>query len=102
MSHKVRLAVLVLVLANLLASTAFALPHASRPAPVRAGGATAVWEWLVGLFAPAALFTQDPGTGMMMQKAGSHMDPDGAPLSGTIYSSSTTETGSQMDQNGTR
>jgi hypothetical protein len=96
MSRTLRSALLVLALANLLASAAFALPRASRPAPTTPAGVTAVWERLVGLFEPAA---KAPGKGDIL-KAGSQMDPNGTPRSGTIYSGSTTDAGSQMDPDG--
>jgi len=89
-----RLAVLVLVLANLVASAAFAQPWAGRPAPAQTQVLAAAWQWLTSFLAPAG--GSEVGN---LEKAGSHMDREGLKAS-TIYSGSTTDAGSQMDPNG--
>jgi hypothetical protein len=100
MSRTIRSASLVLVLSCLVASTAFAMPRATRPAPAPAA-LTAVWEWLTSLLTPASPVAKGSGAGIMT-KAGSHMDPDGAPHASTIYSAPTTDAGNSMDPNGAK
>ena len=92
MSRMIRSAVLALVLANLVASAAFALPRVHQPLPAPRTGLTAVWEWLVSLLVPAGPVAKTPGTGIMA-KAGSSMDPNGGSHASTIYSGSTTDAG---------
>jgi hypothetical protein len=99
MSLKLRSILVALVLVNLLASAAFALPRAGRPAPAPAAGLSAVWDWMVGLFVPSGPATKAPGAGVTT-KAGSQMDPNGSQNFGTISSNSTTDAGSQMDPDG--
>jgi hypothetical protein len=99
MSLKLRSILVALVLVNLLASAAFALPRASRPAPAPVAGLSAVWDWMVGLFVPSGPATKAPSV-RALSKAGSSMDPNGCKISGTFCSSSTTDAGSQMDPNG--
>jgi hypothetical protein len=94
MSRIIRSAVLVVVLANLVASAAFAQPRASRPAPAQTEILAAAWQWLTSFLAPAG--SSEVGN---LEKAGSRMDPDGLKGS-TIYSGSTTDAGSSMDPNG--
>ncbi len=101
MSLKLRSVLVALVLVNLLASAAFALPRASRPAPAPTAGLAAVWEWMAGLFAPSTPAAQAPGAGMMT-KEGSSMDPNGHQNSGTISSSPTTDKGGSMGKKGTK
>jgi hypothetical protein len=98
MSRTMRLAVLVLVLANLMASAAFALPRASRPAPAQSEVLATAWAWLGSFLAPASV-AKAPGGGIM-EKAGKRTDTGGAPYAGTIYPASTTEAGVGMDPDG--
>jgi hypothetical protein len=99
MSRTMRLAVLVLVLANLMASAAFALPRAGRPAPAGTEVLATAWAWLSSFLIPASPVAKAPGGGII-GKAGSRMDLDGIPHASTIYPGSTTDAGSQMDPNG--
>jgi hypothetical protein len=99
MSRIIRSVVLVVVLANLVASAAFALPRASRPAPAQSEVLATAWAWLGSFLVPASPVAKAPGRGIM-GKAGSHMDPDGTPHASTIYPASTTDAGSHMDPDG--
>jgi hypothetical protein len=101
MSLKLRSILVALVLVNLLASAAFALPRASRPAPAPVAGLSAVWDWMVGLFVPSGPATKAPSV-RALSKAGSSMDPNGAQNLGAVYPVSTTNAGSQMDPNGSK
>lgn len=94
-----RSAILVLVLAHLAASAAFALPRNAGPVPAPAPGLAAAWEWIVAFFAPVSPAAKAPNGGIMT-KAGSSMDPNGSPSFGMNYSRSTADAGSQMDPNG--
>jgi hypothetical protein len=59
-----------LVVASLFSSTTYAYPSMGRVQAVRSESlVTAVWEWLVSLFAPAVSWEKDDG--------GSVLDPDG-------------------------
>jgi hypothetical protein len=76
MSRKIRLAVIVLVLVNLAATAAYALPPAGRPfSSGQEGVLTAAWEWLASLFFPAG----ETELQVAWEKAGSSMDPNGDP-----------------------
>jgi hypothetical protein len=99
MIRMIRSAMLVLVLAHLVASAAFALPRTPHPAPVPEQGLTQVWGWIVSWFAPAEPVAKAPGGGIMT-KAGSIMDPNGCPQLGTICSGMTTDAGPGMDPDG--
>lgn len=97
MSRKIRPVVLVLVLAVLFTSSAYALPRAGS-ADFRAGGFfAAVWEWVAARFVPAPAPTK-AGSSMdpngLPGEAGSQMDPNG------LVSSGTADEGSSMDPNG--
>jgi hypothetical protein len=94
----IRLAALALVVAN-LTPAAFAAPRASRTAPVDHSGLGALWERVVSIFAPVLPVSKAPGGGIM-EKAGSHMDPDGAPFLGTNSSGATSDAGVGMDPDG--
>ena len=77
MSQKVRSAVIVLVLANLVASAAYALPPVGGQSFHQRGGVLdAAWEWFAALLAPAA---KETGVSVVWDKAGSSMDPNGDP-----------------------
>jgi hypothetical protein len=99
MSLKLRSILVALVLVNLLASAAFALPRASRPAPAPVAGFSAVWDWMVGLFVPSGPATKAPSVGSVA-KEGSSMDPNGHQNFSTISSGSTTLGGGNMGKNG--
>ncbi len=99
MSRTMRLAVLVLVLANLMASAAFAQPRASRPAPAPTEVLATAWAWLGSFLVPVSPVAKAPGGGII-GKAGSRMDPDGTPHASTIYPGSTTDAGVGMDPDG--
>jgi hypothetical protein len=98
MSRTMRLAVLVLVLANLMASAAFALPRASRPAPAQSEVLATAWAWLGSFLVPVSV-AKAPGGGIM-EKAGNRMDPGGASHASTTYPASTTDAGVGMDPDG--
>jgi hypothetical protein len=99
MSRMIRSACLALVVSSLVASTAFAAPRASRTVPAAHWEFGAVWEWVVSTFAPVLPVAKAPGGGIM-EKAGSHMDPDGAPFLGTNSSGETSDAGMVMDPGG--
>jgi hypothetical protein len=93
MIRMIRSSVLALVLAGLVAPAAFA----GRPAPVPASDFAAVWEWVVSAFAPVTPVSKAPGRGIM-EKAGSHMDPDGTPHFGVSLAGPTTSEGASVAQ----
>jgi len=99
MFRMIRLVCLAVVLATLATSTAFAAPRASRTAPAAHRGFGAVWEWVVSTFAPVLPVSKAPGGGII-EKAGSHMDPDGAPFLGTNSSGGTSDAGVGMGPDG--
>lgn len=99
MFRLIRLVLLVLVLASLLAPAAFARTSASRPIPARGEGFSFVWDWMASLFVPAVHDAKGPGKGIVT-KEGSSMDPNGSLNSAIISPNSTTDEGSQMDPNG--
>jgi hypothetical protein len=99
MSRTMRLAVLVLVLANLMASAAFALPRASRPAPAGTEVLATAWAWLSSFLVPASPVAKAPGGGII-GKAGSSIDSNGAPHAGKMYPGATTDAGVGMDPDG--
>jgi hypothetical protein len=101
MSRTIRTLVLVLGLAVLAASSAFAQPRAGQPAPAPAGSLAAVWEWLASLLVPASPAAGTPGL-QVLEKAGSSMDPNGTTGTGHFSSGQTTDAGSQMDPNGAK
>lgn len=68
MSGKVRVLSIAVVLVCLTAGSASALPLG--PQPMESGGIVALWDWFVGLF---------EGDGLLWEKAGGDMDPDGKP-----------------------
>ena len=75
MSRKLRSVVIVLVLVNLVATAAYALPPLGRQASLRSEGVlAAAWEWFTSVLAPAV-----PQTGFQSawEKEGSSMDPNG-------------------------
>jgi len=95
-SRKIRSAVIVLVLANLVASAAYALPPVSRQSsPGPESVLAAAWEWFSSLLAPAG----ETGIQGIWEKAGSSMDPNGTCQS-AVVSGETTDAGSQMDPDG--
>lgn len=97
MSRKIRTAVAALVLANLLAAAAYALPPAGRrSAPRSESFITALQEWFASLLAPAGR----PYPRGIEEKAGSSMDPDGTPQVNVEVTGDRTEEGSSMDPNG--
>lgn len=76
MSRRIRLAVVILVLANLVASAAYALPPVGRQASLRSEGVfAAAWEWFTSLLAPVI---PQPGLQPAWEKEGSSMDPNGS------------------------
>jgi hypothetical protein len=92
-SRKVRSAVIVLVLANLVASAAYALPPTGRQPLSGPEGVLAVaWEWFTSLLAPVL------EVGTVWEKEGSSMDPNGSNQS--LVSGERADAGSYMDQNG--
>ena len=92
MSQKIRSLVLILALALLFVSSAYAAPAGSRPAGRPAVSFLAVaWNWIASFL---------PWTVGIGEKAGSQMDPNGEPQQSTILSIETTNAGSQMDPNG--
>jgi hypothetical protein len=94
MSRKIRTAVAALVLANLLAAAAYALPPAGRRvAPRSESFVTALKDWFASLLAPAG----QPDVRGIEEKAGSSMDPDGINVG---VSGDRSEEGSSMDPNG--
>ncbi len=99
MFRLIRSILLVLVLALLFAPTAFAGTGPTRPAPLPADGASAVWKWVVSLFMPTVPGVKNPGAGIVT-KEGSQMDPNGSLHFGILLPGSTTDAGSQMDPNG--
>jgi hypothetical protein len=75
MYRKIRSAVLVLVLVNLVATAAYALPPVGRQAPSRSEGVlAAAWEWFTSVLAPAV---PQLGLQSVWEKEGSSMDPNG-------------------------
>jgi hypothetical protein len=96
MSRKIRSAVVAFALVNLVVSAAFALPRAGRPAPSRATGVSAAWEWLAGLFAPAGK-PQGKGSGL---RAGSSSDPFGGWSFSNTSAPPPSDAGSKMDPDG--
>lgn len=97
MSRKIRTAVAALVLANLLAAAAYALPPAGRRAASRSESfITALQEWFASLLAPAG----QPDVRGIEEKAGSSMDPDGIPQTNVGVSGEGDGEGSSMDPNG--
>ncbi len=71
MSGKVRVLSVAVVLVCLTAGSASALPLAPQPILTpEPGGIVALWDWFVGLF---------DGDGLLWEKAGSQMDPNGKP-----------------------
>jgi hypothetical protein len=92
-SRKVRSAVIVLVLANLVASAAYALPPTGRqPLSGPEGVLAAAWEWFASLLAP----NEETGGRVIWEKAGSQMDPNGDPQVVMTVSSEETNEGVQM------
>lgn len=90
MSSKIRSAAIVLVLVNLFATTAYALPPLGRQAsPQPRGVLNAAWEWIAELLAPAIQ--------VVWEKAGSSMDPNGDPHA---VSGEETDGGSLVAPNG--
>jgi hypothetical protein len=71
MSGKVRVLSVAVVLVCLTAGSVSALPLG--PQPTEPGGIVALWDWFVGLFG---------GDGLLWEKAGSDMDPNGQPKAG--------------------
>jgi len=100
MSRKIRLAVIVLVLVNLAATTAYALPLAGRPSSSgQKSVLTAAWEWFAALVTPAV-----PRLGLRAgwEKEGSSMDPNGSPQPNSLVSGEMTNAGSSMDPDGNK
>lgn len=98
MLRKIRSAVIVLVLVNLAATTAYALPLAGRqPSSGPGSFLTAAWEWFASLLAPAV---QQPGFQASWEKEGSSMDPNGSQQPHSSVSGEGTEAGSSMDPDG--
>jgi hypothetical protein len=96
-SRKVRSAVIVLVLVNLIASAAYALPPTSRQSSSGLEGVLATaWEWFASLLAP----TGETGRQVNWEKAGSSMDPDGTSQPAVLVSGEMADAGSSMDPDG--
>ena len=99
MLRKIRSAVIVLVLVNLAATTAYALPLAGRRPSSRSEGLfAAAWEWFTSVLVPAG----ETGLQVVWEKAGSSMDPDGFPQPDSSVSGEMTEAGSSMDPDGNK
>jgi hypothetical protein len=98
MSRKIRSAALVLVLAVLFSSSAYALPPVHAAAGSRAEGfLAAAWSWFASFVHPTAP-DRTPGLTAVWEKAGSSMDPNGQ--TNNFSSNAATDLGSSMDPNG--
>jgi len=100
MSRKIRLAVIVLVLVNLAATTAYALPSAGRRSSSGPRSVlTAAWEWFASLVIPAV---PRPDLQAGWEKEGSSMDPNGSPQSHSPVSGEMSDLGGSIDPGGNK
>src|SRR5215216_3524830 len=91
MSRKIRPVVVVLVLVNLVATAAYALPPMGRQASWRSESAlAAAWEWFTSVLAPTI---PQHGLQSIWEKEGSSMAPNGG---SQIVSGEMTDAGSSM------
>ena len=99
MSRKIRPVVVVLVLVNLVATAAYALPPMGRQASWRSESVlAAAWEWFTSVLVPAG----ETGLQVVWEKAGSSMDPNGSAQPHSSVSGEMTDAGSSMDPKGNK
>lgn len=99
MFRMIRPAVLALVLATLVTSTAYAAPRAGRTLPAHDSGLGAIRGWVVRVFSPVIPASKAPGRAIM-EKEGSSMDPNGKSGLSTFLWSISVHEWNFVDQNG--